>query len=146
MLLIWPDSDKWPQDGESDYLENSSPGERCAEAFLHYPHDPGPTQQEFVKRCGVDMSQWHNIAFEWTPEGIKGFIDGVRWFFFRGGASSTRRCIQCMPSGHGTIQLDNFFGDNMQAGVLEVDWYREYAAPTDPPPLISITVSGRASD
>jgi hypothetical protein len=32
-----------------------------------------------------------------------------------------------MPSGHQTMQLDNFFGDNLTPATDEVDWYREYA-------------------
>jgi hypothetical protein len=32
-----------------------------------------------------------------------------------------------MPSGHQTIQLDNFYGDDMTPATYEIDWYREYA-------------------
>ena len=131
LLIIWPDSNRWPEDGEYDYLENGAPGESCAEAFLHYPHNPGAVQQEFAREtnCGASLTEWHNVAFEWTPTHVAGFIDGQEWFRFSGGATSTRRCIQCMPSGHLTIQLDNFFGTNMTAATYEVDWHREYSAP-----------------
>ncbi|AXB42875.1 glycoside hydrolase family 16 protein [Amycolatopsis albispora] len=128
LLILWPDSDRWPEDGEYDYLENSAPGEDCAEAFLHYPHDADvPVQQEFAQRCGVDLTQWHNIAIEWTPEHLKGFVDGTEWFSFSGGASDVRQCIQCAPSMHQTIQLDNFHGTGLQSAVYEVDWVRAYA-------------------
>ncbi|MEV5965913.1 glycoside hydrolase family 16 protein [Kribbella sp. NPDC051952] len=129
LLIIWPDSDRWPQDGEYDYLENSTPGEDCAGAFLHYPHNPGPVQQEHAEEtnCGTPLSDWHNIAFEWTADHVAGFVDGREWFRFSGGASGSRQCIQCMPSGHQAIQLDNFFGDNLTPATYEVDWYREYA-------------------
>lgn len=127
LLILWPDSDRWPQDGEYDYLENSAPGEDCAEAFLHYPHDPGPVQQEFAQKCGVDLTQWHNIGVEWTPDHLKGFVDGVEWFSFSGGEGDGRQCIQCAPPMHQTIQLDNFFGGDLQSAVYEVDWARVYA-------------------
>jgi hypothetical protein len=127
LLILWPDSNVWPQDGEYDFLENSSPGEQCAEAFMHYPHEPSvPTQQEFAQRCGVDLTQWHSFAIEWTPEHLKGFVDGEEWFSFSGGASSVRECIQCAPSMHQTIQLDNFSGGTMQTAIYEVDWARVY--------------------
>lgn len=127
LLILWPDSDQWPQDGEYDYLENMAPGEDCAEAYIHYPHQPGEVQQEHAQKCGVDLTQWHNIAVEWTPEHVKGFVDGEEWFSFSGGENDIRDCIQCAPSMHQTIQLDNFHGDGMQPAVYEVDWLRTYA-------------------
>ncbi|MCP3802644.1 glycoside hydrolase family 16 protein [Allokutzneria sp. A3M-2-11 16] len=130
LLILWPDSNRWPEDGEYDYLENSAPGEACAEAFIHYPHKKDASvQQEHAKKCGVDLSKWHNIAVEWTKDHVKGFVDGVEWFRFSGGANSVRKCIQCAPSMHQTIQLDNFHGTNMQSAVYEVDWTRVYALP-----------------
>ncbi|MEQ3541546.1 family 16 glycosylhydrolase [Pseudonocardia tropica] len=129
LLIIWPQSDRWPQDGEYDFLENGAPGEQCAEAFIHYPHGRGAVQQEYAreKDCGAPLSEWHNVAVEWTPDHVKGFIDGKEWFSFSGGARPGRKNIQDMPSGHLTIQLDNFFGGNMQPARYEVDWVRIYS-------------------
>ncbi|GHH72535.1 hypothetical protein GCM10018793_09740 [Streptomyces sulfonofaciens] len=129
LLILWPDSDRWPEDGEYDYLENSAPGEDCAEGFIHYPHDAdAPVQQEFAQKCGVDLTQWHNIAVEWNSSHVRGYVDGVQWFDFSGGANSQRECIQCASSMHQTIQLDNFYGTGMQSAVYEVDWARVYPA------------------
>lgn len=123
VLITWPVSDQWPQGAEYDYLENGAPGEDCAEAFLHYPNHQ-PRVQEFAQRCGVNLSLWHNFAFEWTPQHLKGYIDGVEWFSF------SRDCIQCAPGPmRQTIQLDNFFGTNLQPAVFEIDWARVYAIP-----------------
>jgi beta-glucanase (GH16 family) len=133
LLLIWPDTDNdWPQDGEYDYLENGAPGEDCAEGYLHYPQDPdADIQQEHAQDtdCGSPLSEWHTIGFEWTPDHVAGFIDGKEWFKFSGGENDVRKCVQCMPIGYQTIQLDNFYGDGMTPAQYEVDWYREYAAP-----------------
>jgi hypothetical protein len=127
LLILWPDSDEHPRDGEYDYLENGEPGARCAEAFIHYPHDDtAPVQQEFAQRCGVDLTQWHNFAIEWTPDHITGFLDGEQWFSLSGGESAVRRCVQCASAMHQTIQLDNFYGAPMQPAVYEVDWARVY--------------------
>lgn len=127
LLILWPSSDEHPQDGEYDFLENGEPGAPCAEAFIHYPHDDtAPVQQEPAERCGVNLAQWHNFAIEWTPDHIKGFIDGEEWFSFSGGENAIRECIQCSPGMHQTIQLDNFFGGEMQPAVYEVDWTRAY--------------------
>lgn len=124
LLIVWPTSNRWPQDGEYDFLENGAPGEACAESFMHYPHNAGiATQQVFTKEtnCGAPLTQWHNVALEWTPERVRGFIDGKQWFDLSGGATAVRRKIQDMPSGHLTIQLDNFFGARMQPATYEVD-------------------------
>jgi hypothetical protein len=121
VLITWPDSNNWPAGAEYDYLENGAPGEPCAEAFLHYPNHQ-PKRQEFVRKCAVDLSQWHNFGFEWAPSHVKGYIDGVEWFTYSSG------CIQCAPGPmHQTIQLDNFFGDSMQPAHFDVDWARVYA-------------------
>ncbi|MEU9051321.1 glycoside hydrolase family 16 protein [Streptomyces sp. NPDC048384] len=132
LLILWPDSNRHPEDGEYDYLENGAPGEQCAEAFLHYPHPEGvPVQQEFAQKCGVDLTQWHNVAVEWTPDHVRGFIDGEEWFRFADGANDDRDCMQCAPSMHQTIQLDNFHGGDLQSAVYEVDWARVYDLPDD---------------
>jgi hypothetical protein len=129
LLIVWPESERWPQDGEYDFLENGAPGEACAESFIHYPHNAGTdVQQEFAEEpdCGAPLSEWHNVALEWTPDLVRGFIDGKQWFSYSGGANSVRRCIQCMPSGHLTIQLDNFYGDDLQPATYDIDWVRIY--------------------
>ena len=121
VLITWPSNNQWPQGAEYDYLENGAPGEDCAEAFLHYPNHQ-PRTQEFAQLCGVNLTLWHNFALEWTPQHLKGYIDGVQWFSFN------QDCIQCAPfSMNQTIQLDNFFGTTMQSAVFEVDWARAYA-------------------
>ncbi|BBG02072.1 MULTISPECIES: glycoside hydrolase family 16 protein [Pseudonocardia] len=130
VFIVWPSSNRWPQDGEYDFLENSIPGAPCAEAFIHYPHAPGQVQQEFAreKNCGAPLSEWHNIAFEWTPQHVKGFIDGKEWFRFSGGARPGRQNIQDMPSGALKIQLDGFHGTGpYRPAQIEVDWVRSYS-------------------
>lgn len=129
LLIIWPDSNRWPQDGEYDFFENSAPGQNFVESFTHYPHNSGAAvQQEHARKMAVDTKQWHNVAIEWTPAHVKGFIDGTEWFSYSNGANSVRKNIQDMPKGHLTIQLDNFFGANMQGAKYEVDWARIYKA------------------
>jgi hypothetical protein len=121
LFLIWPTSEKRVQDGEYDWLENGAPGENCIEGFLHYPGET-PKKQEHVEDCNVPggLDEWHNIAFEWTPDHLKGFIDGRQWF------SLSNDDIEDMPKGHLNIQLDNFHGDGMRPAKFEVDWIRYY--------------------
>ena len=127
LLLIWPQSNSRQTDGEYDFMENGAPGESTLEAFVHYPH-PGTSvvQQEHFERPNSSLSQFHNIAMEWTSQHIKGFFDGVEWFSVSGGANSVRRDIQTMPAGHLVIQLDNFDGTNQTPATIEVEWLRYY--------------------
>lgn len=129
--LIWPTSEAWPRDGEYDFLENGKPGAACAEAYIHYPHPNLPVQQQHAveQNCGAPLSEWHNVAFEWAPEQVSGYIDGVEFFRYSGGANSSRSAIQSMPSGKLVLQFDNFFGGNMTPAKYEVDWVRGYNLP-----------------
>src|SRR5206468_7082773 len=96
VLLIWPTSDSRKADGEYDYYEPGEPGSTTLTAFMHFPGD-GDQQREFDK-SGVDLSQFHNIALEWTPSGLTGFFDGVQWFTTSGGSGGGKRNIQDMGS------------------------------------------------
>jgi chitosanase len=127
VLIVWPQSDLWPDDGEYDFVEVDI-GDTNLEAFLHYPHPNLPVEQENPSKSNVDITQWHNYGFEWTATGLKGYIDGVEWFSYAdGGGPNGRSNIQDMPSGHLTIQLDNFFGaSGMQEGYMDVQWARVY--------------------
>jgi hypothetical protein len=128
--LIWPTSERWPQDGEYDWVEYTDPDAQCLSAFLHYPHPSNVgVQQEYRERCPVDMRQWHNFAFEWTSSALVGYVDGVEWFRVSGGGGPNgRQNIQTMPSGHLNIQLDNFTGSSgLRPAVFEVDWVRVYS-------------------
>lgn len=119
VLILWPQSNEWPEGAEYDYLENGAPGEQCAEAYLHYPNHE-PKRQEHAERCNIDLTQWHNFALEWKPNLLVGYIDGVEWFRFTGQVANAPGAM------HQTIQLDNFAGSGMQPAKFEVDWARVY--------------------
>ena len=138
VLIIWPESGEWPEDGEYDFVELSIPGQSTLGAFMHFPHDANVSvQQREFNKPGVGTGEWHNYGFEWTPNELVGYVDGVEWFRTSGGASSIRRNIQDMPSGGLTIQLDNFDGTNQTPAQMEVDWVNVYPLvpiPLDPAP------------
>lgn len=125
VLLIWPSSNSMSRDGEYDYYEPGRPGGTELTAFMHFPGD-GSQQREFNK-TGVDLSQWQNIAFEWTSAGLKGFLNGVEWFSTSGGSDSSRRNIQTMGPGFATIQLDNLDGTDQTPAQFEVEFFRLYS-------------------
>lgn len=114
VLITWPQSNRWPQGAEYDFLEVNV-GDRNATAFLHFPNHQ-PRRQEHATKQNVDLSQWHNYGFEWAPTHLAGFIDGERWFYFN------KDGIQNAPGPmHLTIQLDNFFrGQQMSEAHFDI--------------------------
>lgn len=124
--LLWPTSGDRLADGEYDWVEYSDPDAQCLSAWMHYPDSPSD-EKENHELCPVDMTEWHTFAFEWTPDGVAGYVDGEEWFRMAGGANDERGDIQDMPSGHLNIQLDNFAGSTgVRPAVFEVDWVRVY--------------------
>lgn len=117
VLLLWPDSEQWPSDGEVDFAEILDPARQRVEFNLHY----GPENRQERTAVNVDATQWHSWAVEWTPERVVGYLDGQPWFESADPAH--------LPPGamHLCIQLDNFGGDISQGGQQLVDWVREYA-------------------
>lgn len=119
VLITWPQSDAWPSGGEYDYLEVDTT-DTAATAFMHHPTQSGVVQDEYHSGP-LDLSQWHNYAFEWEPTGLTGWIDGVQWFH------DTNPGFDAPGPMEQTIQLDNFVGTSgMQDAHLQVDWAHVY--------------------
>lgn len=124
----------WPYGGEYDLLENGEPGEQAAGAFLHYPSLDGVDHQIDVADFPVDLREFHNFAFEWSPNGLKGWVDGTAWFSHSGGAAADRKDLQAMHRGHLTVQLDAFQATGCIASTMELEWVRVYTlTPVAPP-------------
>ena len=129
--IIWPQEPPydWPVRGEYDFVEYTDPDAQNAEAYIHYPHPSNVAiQQEHNIKNGVDMTQFHNFAFEWTENHVKCWVDGELWYTESGGAiPGTRSAIQAMPIGHYVAQLDNFTGDGgLREATFDIAFYREY--------------------
>lgn len=123
--ILWPDSGNWPCDGEIDYAETTG-SFSAVHFFQHYSCSNTQTQTSKA----VDVTQWHNYAVDWSPTGMVGYIDGVKWF------EDNDPTHQPPGSMHQTLQLD-WFPDSTADGTgnMQVDWVRVYpAASTDPTP------------
>ncbi|HWE91709.1 MAG TPA: glycoside hydrolase family 16 protein [Pseudonocardiaceae bacterium] len=118
VLLLWPDSNRWPQDGELDYAESDA-NAPSVNAFLHFPGNSATGQLWYNKP--IDLSQWHDYAFEWSPGHMTGYIDGVQWY------STTDPRVQPPGPMHATIQLDDLVSPGgMNTTEMQVDWFRMY--------------------
>ena len=73
VLLLWPDSEKWPADGEVDFSEDQGGNRLTSTAALVTPSAP-------IKRTvATDLSQWHVMGVDWTPNQLVYTIDGREW-------------------------------------------------------------------
>jgi hypothetical protein len=117
VLLLWPDSDRWPNDGELDYMETDI-GQPDIDAFMHHPAT-SVIQDHYSKN--LDITVWHNYALEWRSGLLIGYVDGVEWFRDSGSWVSN------IPAMHETVQLDNFGGSTHKPAVLELMFFRAYS-------------------
>jgi hypothetical protein len=69
--LLWPDSDRWPADGEIDFPEGDLNG--TINAFSHYA-SAGGGQDQFGS--GASFSAWHTATIEWVPGKVSFALDG----------------------------------------------------------------------
>ncbi|GAA1843181.1 hypothetical protein GCM10009836_23200 [Pseudonocardia ailaonensis] len=96
-ILLWPDSDKWPDDGELDIMEVPTADRTEAHTIIHYG---GAANKTFGTATPGDFSQWHTFAFEWLPDRMTSYIDGKKVF-----ETTDKDLIPTVPM-HATIQLD----------------------------------------
>jgi hypothetical protein len=123
VLILWPDSDQWPQGGEDDFYECDAE-DGAFTAYIHIPgSDPG-AQHAYEKIRSLDLENWHNIAFERAKTGVTCWIDGQQVF------KSTDPKIQVPGPLHVTYQLDNFFGSGMEPAKFEAKFLRIYNSPS----------------
>ncbi|WP_433278791.1 glycoside hydrolase family 16 protein [Pseudonocardia xinjiangensis] len=124
-ILLWPDSEKWPEDGELDIMEVPGENRDLAHFVVHW----GPDGTDNVNGTSVpgDYTKWHTFALEWLPDRITWYVDGVKKY-----ENKDKTVIPTKPM-HLTIQLDQGpkkdwippRDDTTPDEVnLEVDWVR----------------------
>ena len=125
VMLLWPESGKWPDDGEIDFMEQPKPQRAQNNVTVHYGSD---NSQDATQQSG-DFSQWHTYAVEWEPDHITGWIDGKQVF------TTTKKAE--IPTGPMHLAIQEDIGPidgwipapdkSTPATVkLDVDWVRIY--------------------
>lgn len=125
-ILLWPDSGKWPEDGEVDIMEVPSENRDRAHFVLHY----GADNKQNGNSVPGNYTQWHTFVVEWLPDRLTWYLDGVKQF-----ETKDKTAIPATPM-HLAIQLDQGpekdwilpRDDTTPPEVsLDVDWVRVYA-------------------
>jgi hypothetical protein len=75
VVLTWPQSGRWPEDGENDIYETGvAVNTRWPfSSFVHYTS----RNRQYSFRHEADGAQWHTLAMDWTADAIKIYRDGV---------------------------------------------------------------------
>jgi beta-glucanase (GH16 family) len=117
VLLMWPDSENWPDDGEQDFSE-SNVGDSTFSIYIHYGGG-----QDAQEGNAVDLTQFNNYAVEWIPGHVRVYLNGTLIF------DDTNGYVQTASPMHPTAQLDSGSGPGapMNPCRMDVAWYRQYA-------------------
>ena len=78
-ILLWPESERFPQDGEIDIMEVPSETRDRAHFIVHFA-GPGGSDRVYGSYAEDDFSQWHTFAVDWLPDRIVYYVDGVERF------------------------------------------------------------------
>ena len=128
VVLLWPDSEKWPEDGEIDFMEIPKGDRTKAHFNLHWGED----DSQDGKSVQADFTQWHTFAVEWTPDRIVGYLDGVEYY--------RNEDPDANPPGPMHLAMQQDIGpygkdwipapdaSTPETCTFEVDWVRIYAA------------------
>lgn len=121
VALLWPSTNRWPADGEIDFMELKNDATRHnVTAAVHYSPD-GKTDTWVGGKIDVDATQWHNYAVVWTPTRITTYVDGVPYFSTTDVAKFPTTAMQLC------LQLD-YAGSNLAGGAkLEIADARMYS-------------------
>jgi hypothetical protein len=76
-ILLWPDTNVWPDDGEIDFAEDDGGVRDGFSATVHYVS--GGSHQTIQRQLKGDFSVWHTVGVEWSPSGLVYTLDGKAW-------------------------------------------------------------------
>lgn len=120
VVLTWPESERWPIDGENDMYETGTNAERnFYNSFIHYGTDAN-TQYQFNHK--KDATKWHVVAMEWNASAVKIYDDDVLVWTL-----TDKKAIPDVPH-HLCIQLDAFKKTMADKVSMYIDWVKIYKA------------------
>jgi endo-1,3-1,4-beta-glycanase ExoK len=118
-VLTWPQSGRWPQDGENDIYETGTYNPRYP--FFSFIHFGNTASTQHSYKHPADANQWHTMAMDWSQYAIKIYRDGA---LIR--SITDPKAIPHVPH-HLCIQLDALGGGKLTQRVrMAVDWVRIY--------------------
>lgn len=112
--LLWPQSERWPQDGEIDFPEGNLAGN--VGGFHHYSGAgscANGCQDVASVPANRKFTDWHTYTIEWSPGRVKFILDNT----------VVLNSTNWVPSGPMRWQLQTETkGNGSSSGNLMVDW------------------------
>lgn len=129
VVLTWPQSERWPRDGENDIYETTTNRDRQAfHTYIHYPNSQGQ-DRHWHHRHNVDATQWWTVAMDWDATSLKIYRKQENAPFRPGEQPVVVLTdVAIIPDNphHICIQLDAFAKTMTGETQLQVDWVRIY--------------------
>src|SRR3954447_1852632 len=132
--LLWPDSGRWPRDGEIDFPERNL----VSTAVNGFVHHQGARQGSDQASANVayDSSAWHTSVIEWSPDLVVFTLDGVE----------IGRIAERVPrtSMHWVLQTETMLTTKKPpkhaAGNVQIDWVAawQYDPTAVAPPPVTV--------
>jgi Glycosyl hydrolases family 16 len=118
-VLTWPQSGRFPQDGENDIYETGTYNPR--DPFFSFIHFGNTASSQTSFKHYADASQWHTMAMDWSAGAIKIYRDGALVW------TVTDPAVIPDVAHHLAIQLDALGTGQLTGPVrMYVDWVRIY--------------------
>jgi Glycosyl hydrolases family 16 len=114
-VVLWPDSNAWPKDGEIDFPEADLG--KSIHGFVHYQKGVSRSDQAgFVS--SATYAKWHTATITWLPGSVTFQLDGHL-------VGRVRKRIPNTPM-HLVIQAETKIGSSVPAasaaGNVQIDW------------------------
>lgn len=120
VVLTWPQSEKWPDDGENDIYETHSSSNPNRTFFESNILSGAPLNKWSKGRYDIDAKEWNIVAMEWEADAIRIFVNGVKTWEL-----TDPDAIVDKPH-HLCIQLDAFKTTMTGVSRMYVDWVKIY--------------------
>jgi beta-glucanase (GH16 family) len=134
-MLLWPDSETWPRDGEIDFPEAQLDG--TIDGFVHHQNGVSKNDQAIFTTTAA-YTQWHTATVTWLPHEIAFQLDNQIV-----GIATTR--IPDTPM-HLVIQIETETNapapSNAAAGYVQIGWLAVYTPACNP--LMSVVLKAAA--
>jgi len=130
-ILLWPTSERWPEDGEIDIVETPTAAKQTADGTVHWGSSARP--EEDSGRIAGDFTAWHTYTVDWRPGSVKLSVDDrVLYDSSRGARPAT---IPSTPMSLALQQEPGPFGTNWVPAptsatparvIMHIDWIKLY--------------------
>jgi beta-glucanase (GH16 family) len=133
-VLLWPQSENWPDDGEIDIVEIPNGDRTKGYNFIHN----GPHNSSRGNPMVADFSQWHTVAVDWLQDHVTYWLDGIaQWTVTPPPDPREQSLVPTTSPMHLALQNDQGCDGFIECRnaqtpskvIMHVDWIKVYKPP-----------------